>query len=454
MDNDKKEIERIKELDRKLVWHPFTQMKLWEDGEPLIIDRAEGIYLIDLDGNRYIDGVSSLWVNLFGHRVPEIDDAVRAQLDKVAHSTMLGLGNRPAVEFAELLLDVAPSNLSRIFYSDSGSTATEIALKIAFQFWQQVGKEKKTKFVTFINGYHGDTIGSVSLGGIDLFHRIYAPLLFSTIKAVYPYCYRCSLEKEPQTCGLACAEDVERIVRKQADEIAAVVIEPLVQGAAGMVTAPPGFLKRVAEVCRENDVLLVADEVATGFGRTGKMFAVEHEQVQPDLMALAKGISGGYLPLAATLASDRVYEGFLGEVEEKRTFFHGHTYTGNPLAAAAGKASMQYFKNHNIIAGLQPKIDKLTAGLKVFAELEHVGDIRQCGMMVGIELVADKETKAEYGYGEQIGAKVCAACRPKGMIIRNLGDVVVLMPPLVVSRSEIAQMLQIVVEAIKEVTEK
>jgi adenosylmethionine---8-amino-7-oxononanoate aminotransferase len=453
MNENMTKIERIKRLDRDFVWHPFTQMKLWEEGDPLIIDSAEGIYLIDLDGNRYIDGVSSLWVNLFGHRVKEIDDAVRDQLDKVAHSTLLGLGNTPSAEFAELLIEAVPDSLTRVFYSDSGSTATEIALKIAFQFWQQTGKEKKSKFVTFINGYHGDTIGSVSLGGIDLFHQIYHPLLFDTIKALYPYCYRCSLGKELQTCGLACAENIEGIVRERADEIAAVVIEPLVQGAAGLVTAPHGFLRRVADVCRENDVLLVADEVATGFGRTGKMFAVEHEEVEPDIMALAKGISGGYLPLAATLASDRVFEGFLGEVEDKRTFFHGHTYTGNPLAAAAAKASLLYFKEHNIIADLQPKIEKLTEGLKVFKELEHVGDVRQCGMMVGIELVADKDTQAEYGYGEQVAARVCVACRPLGLIIRNLGDVIIIMPPLVISRSEIARMLQIVVEAIKEVTE-
>ncbi len=328
--------------DRQHVWHPFTQQRGWADEEPVIIERAEGCELVDTAGNRYIDGVSSLWCTVHGHRHPRIDAAVRDQLDKVAHSTMLGLTHPTAIELAERLTAIAPPGLTRCFYSDSGSTATEIALKMAFQFFQQRGDTQRSRFIALRDAYHGDTIGSVSVGGIDLFHTMYRPLLFDTLKA------------EPGD-----AADMERLFEDHPGEVAAVIMEPLVQGAAGMLVHPEGYLRAVRELCDRHGALLICDEVAVGFGRTGRMFACEHEGVAPDLMCLAKGITGGYLPLAATLATEQIYEGFLGEYEEFRTFFHGHTYTGNPLACAAALATLEVFEEERTLERLAPKIDLL-----------------------------------------------------------------------------------------------
>ena len=329
------------QLDRDHLWHPFTQQRGWCEEEPLMIERAEGSQLIDDTGRRYLDGVSSLWCNVHGHRHPGIDAAVRDQLDRVAHSTMLGLSHPGAAELAARLVEIAPPGLSRVFYSDSGSTATEIALKMAFQYQQQRGGQhaRRTSFVHLRDAYHGDTIGSVSVGGIDLFHATYRPLLFDAHAA------------EPGD-----AADLERVLALHEEEIAAVIVEPLVQGAAGMLTHPPGYLRAVRELCDRFGVLLICDEVATGFGRTGTMFACEQEGVAPDLLCLGKGLTGGYLPLAATLTTERVYEGFLGGPEEGRTFFHGHTYTGNPLACAAALASLDVFERERTLERLQPKI--------------------------------------------------------------------------------------------------
>ncbi|HEY8506523.1 MAG TPA: adenosylmethionine--8-amino-7-oxononanoate transaminase, partial [Gemmataceae bacterium] len=332
----------LERWDRDHVWHPFTPMQEYAAEPPLIIERAEGAYLIDLDGNRYIDGVSSLWCNVHGHRVPELDGAVREQLGRVAHSTLLGISNVPAIRLARRLAELAPPGLGRVFFSDSGATAVEVALKMAFQYWRQCREPRpeKTLFLALTGAYHGDTLGDVSVGDIGRFHDLFRPLLFETVRAPSPYCYRCPLSLDRATCGVACAAELERLVRAHADRMAAVVVEPLVQGAAGMITAPEGYLRRVREVTRECGVLLIADEVAVGFGRTGTLFACEQEQVVPDFLCLAKGLTGGYLPLAATLTTDEVYSAFLGRAEEGRTFFHGHTYTGNPLGCAAALASI------------------------------------------------------------------------------------------------------------------
>jgi adenosylmethionine-8-amino-7-oxononanoate aminotransferase len=393
----------------------------------VIVDRAEGTDLIDVDGNRYIDGVSSLWCNVHGHAHPRIDAAVRDQLDRVAHSTMLGLSHRPAIELARRLVALAPAGLTRVFYSDSGSTATEIALKMAFQYWRQRGQDRR-RFVALRMAYHGDTIGSVSVGGIDLFHSLYEPLLFETLKA------------EPGD-----AADMERLLRRHDGEVAAVIMEPLVQGAAGMLAHPPGYLRAVRDLCDRHGVLLILDEVATGFGRTGRMFACEHEGVAPDLMCLAKGISGGYLPLAATLASERIYEGFLGEHEQFRAFFHGHTYTGNPLACAAGLATLDVFRDERTLERLQPKIELLADLLEPVAEHPAVSEVRRRGFMVGIELV-------EHPLPMRIGHRVTLEARRRGAIIRPLGDVVVLMPPLSISTEDLTRLVGITAEAIDAAT--
>jgi len=434
----------LEELDRRLIWHPFTQMKDYMEEVPLIVERGEGSYLVDIDGKRYLDGVSSLWVNLHGHRKKKIDDAIRNQLDQVAHSTLLGISNVPAIELAKELVEIAPAGLRKVFYSDNGSTAVEIAAKIAFQFWKQKGNGRgKHTFLSFINAYHGDTIGSVSLGGTDLFHETYGSLLFPVYRAPYPYCYRCPLARSYPSCGMECLNRVDEILSTHHQQIAGLVIEPMIQGAAGMITSPKGYLKEIRELTKKYNVLLIADEVATGFGRTGTMFACDHESISPDILCLAKGITGGYLPLAATLTTEEIFNAFLGQYKEKKTFFHGHSYTGNPLACAAAVANLKVMKEEKVLEKLQPKIHFISEALKEYEKLEHVGDIRQLGMMVGIELVLDKATKEEYPFEDRIGTKVIGEARRNGLIIRPLGNVIVLMPPLSVSQHELSEMLSI-----------
>jgi adenosylmethionine-8-amino-7-oxononanoate aminotransferase len=413
-------------LDHDHLWHPFTQQQGWAEEEPLLIERGEGTYLFDVDGRRYIDGTSSLWCNVHGHRHPVIDRAVHDQLDRVAHTTMLGLSHRGAAELASRLVAIAPAGLSRVFYSDSGSTAAEIALKMAFQYQRQRGPEgaRRTSFVRLRQAYHGDTIGSVSVGGIDLFHSAYGPLLFDTHAA------------EPGE-----ADDLARILAAHGEEVAAVIVEPLVQGAAGILVQPPGYLRAVRDLCNEHGALLICDEVATGFGRTGTMFACEQEDVAPDLLCLAKGITGGYLPLAATLTTEEIYAGFLGAPEEQRTFFHGHTYTGNPLAVAAALANLDVFESERTIERLQPKIRLLEEHLAEIAAMPEVTEVRQRGFMVGIDL-------GEHDPALRMGHRVTLAARERGALVRPLGDTVVLVPPLSISTEDLSRLLAIVAESI------
>ncbi len=441
--------------DKKYLWHPFTQMQDYMRERPLIIEEGDGCLLKDIYGNEYIDGVSSLWANVHGHRKEKLDIAVRNQLSKIAHSTLLGLSNIPAIECAKKLIEIAPDGLTRVFYSDSGSTAVEIALKIAFQYHQQAdtGDPKKTKFISLTNAYHGDTIGSVSVGGIDLFHATYKSLLFYSIKAQSPYCYRCPFGRSYPQCDFECLKEMEEIIKTHSHEAAALVIEPIVQGAAGILVQPPGYLKKVRELCTKYNVIMIADEVAVGFGKTGRMFACEHEGVAPDIMAIAKGISGGYLPLAATLTREEIYEGFLGEQEELKTFFHGHTYTGNPLACAVSLANMEVFEEEHTLENLQEKIECLKERLQPFAALPHVGEVRQRGFMVGIELVADKTSKEPYLPEERIGHKVIMEARKHGVIIRPLSDVIVLMPPLGISIDGLNRLCDAAYNSIRAITE-
>jgi adenosylmethionine-8-amino-7-oxononanoate aminotransferase len=435
------------------VWHPFTPHSVYRSEDPLMVVAGEGNYLVDADGRRYLDGVASLWCNLFGHRKAEIDDAIRDQLGRIAHSTFLGNASAPAVLLAERLVRIAPEGLSRVFFSDDGSTAVEVALKIALQFWQQHegGRERRrTVFVTLGNAYHGDTVGSVSLGGIPLFHERYAPLLFETVRAPSPYCYRCPLGLSRDSCAVRCADELERLILEHGDRVAAVVLEPGVQGAAGMVVLPDGFLRRAADAASRVGALLILDEVAVGFGRSGRMFACEREGVAPDLLCLAKGLTGGYLPMAATLATERVFEAFLGPPEEGRTFFHGHTYTGNQLAAAAAHAVLDVFERERVLDALGPKIELLGRELERLRALEPVGDVRQFGLAAGVELVADRATRAPYPAAERRGMKVCAAAGRRGVFLRPLGDTIVLMPPLSITHDEIRTLVEAVEGGIAE----
>ena len=442
---------RLAALDHAHVWHPFTPMQGWMEDDPLIIERGEGCELIDTDGNRYLDGVSSLWVNVHGHGHPTLDAAITAQLGRLAHSTFLGLTHPPAIELAARLVALAPGRLDRVFFSENGAASVEVALKMAYSYWRHKG-EDRPRFVRLENAYHGDTIGAVSIGGIDRFHETYRPLLFSTASNPSPYCYRCPLGLSPADCGLRCADALEEVLAAEGDQVAAVVIEPLVQGAAGIITAPDGHLRRVADIARRHGVLLVVDEVATGFGRTGKMFACEHEGIEPDILCLAKGLTGGYLPLSATLATAQVFDAFLARPEEHRTLYHGHSYSGNPLCCAVALANLDVFEAEGTIASLPAKVEALAAALKPLADHPHVGEVRQRGLMVGIELVADRATKEPFPEHLQVGAEVARATRPRGAIVRPLGDVVVLMPPLAMTEDELARLVSATAAAVDEAT--
>jgi adenosylmethionine---8-amino-7-oxononanoate aminotransferase len=415
------------ELDHRHLWHPFTQQRDWVSEEPLMIESAQGTELIDGEGRRYLDGVSSLWCNVHGHRHPLIDRAVRDQLERVAHSTMLGLSHPGAAELAARLVELAPPGLNRVFYSDSGSTAVEVALKMAFQYWQHRGGQhvRRRSFICLADSYHGDTVGSVSVGGIDLFHSTFAPLLFEAHRA------------PPGDVA-----EMERLIAANEEELVAVIVEPLVQGAAGMLMHPPGYLRAVRELTERHGVLLICDEVATGFGRTGSMFACEQEGVSPDLLCLAKGLTGGYMPLAATLAGEQIYEAFLGAHEDFKTFFHGHTYTGNPLACAAALGSLDVFELERTLVRMQPKIRLLSELLADVEAMPGVAEVRQRGFMVGIDL-------GEHDPELHLGHRVVLEARRRGVIVRPLGDVVVLMPPLAISKQDIARLVGVVAESIR-----
>lgn len=454
--NENKNLEKA---DKNYIWHPFTQMQDWVQEQPVIISEGEGSYLKDIRGKEYIDGVSSIWVNIFGHRKKEINDAISEQLGRIAHSTLLGLTNIPAIQLAERLVGILrrsfsmhSSLLNKVFYSDNGSTSVEVALKMAFQYWKHKSVEGKHTFLSLENAYHGDTLGAVSVGGIDMFHKTFEPILFKTYRAPSPYCYRCSSDMDYPECGHACIQKMEEILQQHHTEIAAVIIEPLIQAAGGMIVAPQGYLAGVRELCNAYNVLLIADEVATGFGRTGRMFACEHEDVLPDIICLSKGITGGYMPLAATVAREEIYNAFLGSFRELKTFFHGHSYTGNPLACAAACACLDLFEKEKILHNIQQKIVILETRLREIGELSHVGNVRNCGLMAGVELVKDRRTKTPYEWEQKMGWNVTHHARENGVFIRPLGNVIVIMPPLSISPETLDTMLKTIYNAICAVT--
>ncbi len=445
----------LRERDLRSLWHPFTQMSDWLDGRPLVIERGEGNYLIDSDGNRYLDGISSMWVNLHGHDHPTLLRAIHEQLDRLAHSTLLGLANVPSIELAEKLVAVSPPGLTRVFYSDNGSTAMEIAIKMAFQYWQQrpdAESRRRTRFVALREGYHGDTLGAVSIGGIASFHEAFGPLTFETLRAQNAYCYRCPYQLEHPSCGIHCLESLEGIVAEHGPELAGVVVEPLIQAPGGMLLLPDGWLSRVRELCDRAGTLLIVDEVATGFGRTGEMFACDHEGVSPDLMGIAKGLTGGLLPLAATLTSEAIFEGFLAPVADGRQFFHGHSYTGNALGCAAALANLRIFEEERVLERVRASAAHLERRLGELRELAAVGDVRQRGLMAGVELVRDRSTRARFEAADRIGHLVCTALRKRGVILRPLGDTVVVMPPLSVTIEQLDLLVDALADGIREVT--
>lgn len=429
------------------LWYPFTAMKDWSSEEQLSIVGGQGNYLIASNGKRYLDGVSSLWTNVHGHNHPTLSDAIKAQVDRISHSTLLGLENPLAEELAERLVEITPAGLNHVFYSDSGSTAVEIALKQAFQYWQLVGNPEKTEFIHLDEAYHGDTLGAVSVGGIDVFHQVFGPLLLDTLSIPCPNGHKTGrTQSEAEAHSLAA---LQQILEAKASQVAALIVEPLVQGAGGILTHSPDYLAKLAAYCKQYDVLLILDEVATGFGRTGSLFAADLANVQPDFLCLAKGITGGYLPLAATLSSSRIFEAFLAPRKEGKTFFHGHTYTGNPLACAAALANLRVFKDEETMENLPAKIAHLTSRLEKLVGHENVSNVRQQGFMVGVELCSSDGSPLS---GEAfIGDRVCQAAREHGVIIRNLSDVIVLMPPLSITIDQLDQLTHALSQAISAV---
>jgi adenosylmethionine-8-amino-7-oxononanoate aminotransferase len=439
------------DLDRSHVWHPFTQMREWNAGTPIVIVEGRGAVLKAEDGREYLDGNSSIWTNLHGHRRPEIDQAIRNQLDRIAHSSFLGLTNDVAVKLAAELVRITGLADAKVFFSDDGSTAMEAALKMVYQARVQRGETERTVFVSLANAYHGDTVGAMSAGHSPVFHAAYKPLLFDTREVISPACYRCPYNKaEPvrrtdarvaRKCGWECVGELTTALDDLGETAAAFVLEPLVQGAAGMRMHPPGYLEKAATACRERGVWLVLDEVMTGFGRTGTMFAFEREDVAPDLVALAKGLTGGYLPVAATLASPEIFEAFLGDYGELKTFFHGHSYTGNALGCAAALANLKIFETERTLEKNKALEKHLAACAAKFWDHPHVGDVRQEGLICAIEIVQEFATRKSYPFTDRIGHRICEAARVHGLLTRPIGDVLVLMPPYCTTEAQLSQMV-------------
>ena len=439
--------------DKRYLWHPFTQMQDWLTEDVVIIERGEGCYLIDTAGNRYIDGTASMWTNVHGHNHPELNSALKAQLDKIAHTTLLGYSNIPAIQLAQKLVQITPAGLNKVFYSDNGSTAVEIGLKMAYQYWQHKGEPQRKLFIHFDNAYHGDTIGAMSVGGIDSFHTTFDSLLFKGVRVSAPETYGSATSGNATAVKRRWVDAVEAALSENAGQVAGIILEPLIQGAGGMLVAPKGFLKALAVLAKRWNTLLIVDEVMTGFGRTGKMWACEHENVTPHILCTAKGLAAGYLPLAATLATDEIYNAFLGDYSDLKTFFHGHTFTGNPLACAVALENIAIFEREHLLSELQPTIEHFRNRLQEFYRLPYVGDVRVCGFAAGVELMKNPGTSTPYPFEEKMGIRVCKAALARGAMLRPLVNTIVLMPPLGISISTLDTLLDIVYSSIEMVTQ-
>jgi adenosylmethionine---8-amino-7-oxononanoate aminotransferase len=414
--------------DGACLWHPYTQMRTAPP--PLAVVRAQGVYLYTEDGRRILDGISSWWVNIHGHSHPKLNEALAAQARELEHVVFAGCTHRPAVELAEGLLDILPAGLTRIFYSDDGSTAVEVALKLALQYWRNLGQPRRSKFIALDHAYHGDTVGAMSVGEESVFTRAFAPLMFPVARAHAPYCYRCPLGLKRETCRIDCLGGLEKRLAAEGDTVAGVLVEPMLQGAGGMIVWPQEFLAGVRRLCDRYPTLLIADEVLTGFGRTGRMFACEHAGVRPDLVCLSKGLTAGYLPLGATAATEAIYEAFLSE-DRGKTFFHGHSYTANPLACAVGLASLALFREEGVLARVEALERQFRAGLEPLRRLAWVGDIRVIGGVGVVELAS-----SEAGYLASIGPRLYQAFLSRGLLLRPLGNVVYFLPPYVITEAE------------------
>ena len=437
--------------DLRHIWHPYTQMKDLEEEPPVLITYAEGVKLYDASGNFYYDTISSWWCNVHGHNHPRIKEAIKRQLDELEHVLLAGFTHKPAVLLAEKLVSITPENLVRVFYSDNGSTSVEAALKMSFQYWRNTGRSRKTKFVHPRNSYHGDTIGAMSVGGIELYREIFSPLLFPTFEIPSPYCYRCPAGKERGKCDIDCLKPLEELLRERSEEIAAFILEPLVQASGGMIIYPAEYVRRAAEICRRYEVHLILDEVATGFGRTGRMFACEIAEVKPDFLCLSKGITSGYLPFAATLTTEEIFRAFYADYAERKTFFHGHTYTGNPLGAAAALASLEVFEEERVLERAGELIPLFHKRLEEFGKLGIVGDVRCIGLIGALELVRDKSTKEPFPFEERAGWRVYRKGLRRNLILRPLGDVIYFFLPLCIKREELEDIMERAFAVLSEV---
>ncbi len=421
------------ERDRQTIWHPYTQMRTAP--APLPVARGEGVYLYTEDGRRILDGISSWWVNIHGHSHPKLNEALAAQARKLEHVVFAGCTHAPAVELAEGLLEALPRGMTRVFYSDNGSTAVEVAMKMAHQYWSNRGEPQRRDFVALHHAYHGDTVGAMSASEASIFTAPFEALMFRVARADSPYCYRCPLGLERASCQIECLGSLEACLKERSGTVAAVLVEPMLQGAGGMIVWPAEFLTGVRRLCDRYGTLMIADEVLTGFGRTGRMFACEHGPVSPDIICLSKALTAGYLPLGVTATTESVYEAFLSE-DRSRTFFHGHSYTANPLACAVARASLELFGESDIIGRVQALERQLRGRLEPLRGLPHVGDVRVTGGVGIIELVADRKTKAGGGYLDRMGPGLAEAFLARGLLLRPLGNIVYFMPPYVITEAE------------------
>ncbi len=441
------------EKDLKYIWHPCSQMKDYEELPPIVIDRGEGLYLYDIEGNSYMDIISSWWCNLLGHSNPKINEKLKEQVDKLEHVIFANFTHKPAIRLCELLSEQVPEGLAKYKFSDNGSSSVEIALKMSYQYWYQKGYKNKTKFMCLTGGYHGETIGALSVGSVDLYTKIYRKMLMEeTVHIEAPDCYRCPYNKDRETCNIECFEHAEKAFKEYGDNTSAIIIEPIVQGSSGMRIYPAEYINRLRKLCDKYKVHLIADEIATGYGRTGKMFAFDHTNVSPDIMCIGKGLTGGYLPMAITITTNEIYDAFYGDYNDHVAFMHSHTYSGNPLACSTAIAVLKILKEDKILEKAKPVHDYMTKRInEEFKDLEYVGEVRSIGGINAIELVKDKDKKISFDPKKRTGYKIYKLALEKGLILRPLGDVLYFNPPLTITKEEVDKAIAICKESIEEI---
>ena len=444
-------MKELQDKDLKYIWHPCSQMKDYEKFPPIVIEKGKGVYLKDVDGKTYLDAVSSWWVNLFGHSNQRINDALYNQANTLEHVIFANFTHKPAIELCERIISISPNRLEKVFFGDNGSSAIEIALKLSFQYHQQIGKGKKTKFVNISDAYHGETIGALSVGDMDLYSKIYKPILIDSIKVEGPDCFRCKFNKDRKTCDAECFIFMEDKIKEIHDEVSAIIIEPIVQCAAGMKIYSPKYLIKLREICDKYDINLIADEIAVGFGRTGKMFASEHANISPDIMCLSKGLTAGYMPLSLVLMSDKMYYAFYDDYNKMKAFLHSHSYSGNPLGCSVALETLKIFEDENIIEKNKIKSDYLRKKVQsILSSIPNLGEYRQIGMIGAIELVKDKITKEPFESERRVGYNIYKKALEKGVLLRALGNIIYFMPPYVITEEEIDFMVDVARDSIIE----